>query len=203
MGCAVSSFHSARRFRRIDPADFDEEYLFSEDEFGPARSFGQYRVGGGNLPPDDRQGIPSPFVIQHLASDPGPILYQAEMDHGLAYRALRPLGCWSVLLTILNPYRLCSGLLCSVDETCCWLRKEYSTRNFYYVYSNRIVTNRPQFAFPWAFCTIERWSRDHIITHGFDRGSYGFSRVNSGTIHYCCCCWPLFGGVVARHCKAT
>lgn len=150
MGCAVSSFHSARRFRRIDPADFDEEYFFSEDEFGPARSFGQYRVGAGNLPPDDRQGIPSPFVIQHLASDPGPILYQAEMDHGLAYRALRPIGCCSVLLTILNPYRLCSGLLCSVDETCCWLRKEYSTRNFYYVYSNRIVTNRPQCAFPWA-----------------------------------------------------
>lgn len=107
-----------------------------------------------------------------------------------------------MVLTIINPYRLCNGICTSADEACCWFRKEYSTRNFYYVYSNRIVSNRPQFAFPWALCTIERWNRDHIVTHSFDRGSYGFSRVNAGTLSYCCCCWPLFGGVVARHTAA-
>lgn len=33
----------------------------------------------------------------------------------------------------------------------------------------------------------------------FDRGAFGFSVVKFGSIQHLCCCWQVYGGVVARH----
>lgn len=35
------------------------------------------------------------------------------------------------------------NMMIPIDEICCWVRKEYSTRTFLRVYSNRIETNNP------------------------------------------------------------
>lgn len=205
MGCCLSSDHSQRKYRVIpfDLADLDEEYVVvgqdgdTDEDVGQKRSFGDFRVGGNNLVPDVPKGTSSSFLA--LPSDPGPILYQAETDHGHAYRSLRPIALATCVTALCNPYMYFSGACCSCDEMCCWLRKEYSTRNVYYVYSNRVVYNRSRLSFPFGPLGCERWNHDTIVTHPFDRGTYGFSVVKAGTLNHCCCFWPIFGGVVARH----
>jgi hypothetical protein len=46
MGCCSSIPHSQRRYRPVDPADLDEEYV-------SIREFGNFRNGSSNLVPDD------------------------------------------------------------------------------------------------------------------------------------------------------
>lgn len=43
------------------------------------------------------------------------------------------------------------------------------------------------------------WNADDILSHPFDRGAFGFSRVNCGVLESLCCLWPVYGGTVARH----
>ena len=126
MGCCSSIPHTKRRYR--DPADLDEEII-------PLREFGNYRNGTSNLVPDDIDGLPSTHIYKHLATNPDTLLYEADIDQGRAFRFYRP---W-VVCYLLPPYWLyvvSTGLNhffkeCTCDESCCWLRKEYSTRTFF------------------------------------------------------------------------
>jgi hypothetical protein len=85
------------------------------------------------------------------------------------------------------------------DELCCWVRKEYSARTFFRVYSNRIEFNEPRARIPFGYLGCGSWNEDVIATHPFDRGAFGFSRVNSCTTAHTLGIWPSYGGVVARH----
>ena len=131
------------------------------------------------------------------------MLYEAEIDHGRAY------SCINVTNTLV----FCGGIVpvlaaqgisyvlgyFTCDSICCWLRKEYSTRTYFRVYSNRIEINEPQIRCPFGCLGCGSWNADNIKAHPFDRGAFGFSAVRNGTPHHPCCCWPIYGGVVARH----
>lgn len=166
------------------------------------RYFGTNRAGS-NLVPDDIGGLPSTHLAEHLASSKDVILYSAEIDHGKAFRCLRfvylllltPCGfAWLLTQTL---FQLCK--VCTCDEVCCWLRKEYSTRTYFRIYPNRIEVNEPAVRFPYGLLGCGSWSADAIVAHPFDRGAFGFQHVRSASVHYLCCCWPVYGGVVARH----
>jgi hypothetical protein len=168
-----------------------------------SRYFGTFRVGS-NLIPDDINGLPSTHITQSLPTDSQIVLYQAEIDHGKAFECCQ-LTC--IYLTCCGgwiPLIATQGMLvvfgfCTCDEMCCWIRKEYSTRTFFRVYSNRIVLNVPRVRFPYGYLGCGSWSADTILTHPFDRGAFGFSRVHSFTTAHICGVWPAYGGAVARH----
>lgn len=82
---------------------------------------------------------------------------------------------------------------------CCWVRKEYSSRSFFRIYSNRIEVNEPQVRFPFGYLGCGSWNSDKIVVNVFDRGAFGFQHVRAGVSEYLFCCWPVYGGVVARH----
>ena len=152
--------------------------------------------------PDDIDGLPSTHFRDFLPVDEGEVLYEAEIDHGKPFRFYRflPLCLLTPLgLTYLIPKGAAAiTAVCTCDEACCWLRKEYSTRSFYRVHANRIVFNSPT-ARLFGCCGCGSWNADNVKTHPFDRGAFGFSSVPCGTIQHLCCCWPLYGGTVARH----
>ncbi|KAK1735125.1 hypothetical protein QTG54_014191 [Skeletonema marinoi] len=193
MGCCTSSPHSRRKYR--DPADLDEVVV-------PLREFGNYRNGTTNLIPDDIDGLPSTHNYKHLASDPDTLLYEAEIDQGHAFRCCQP---WIAVVCL--PYfwvwaaarglgQVLAG--CTCDEVVCWLRKEYSTRNFFRVYPNRIEFNVPNMRIPFGFLGCGSWNADNIITNPFDRGAFGFRRVKSGVCSLLLCIYPVFGETLAR-----
>jgi len=158
------------------------------------RYFGTNRVGS-NLVPDHIDGMPSPHLGEHLASNKDDLLYEAEIDHGKAFRGLRfeyPL----LLMPCGLPHLLAS---CCCDEACLWLRKEYSTRTYFRIYPNRIEVNEPSVRCPFGCFGCGSWNADNIRANPFDRGAFGFSSVRGFSIHYCCCFYPVYGGVVVRH----
>lgn len=168
-----------------------------------SRYFGTWRVGS-NLIPDDINGLPSTLGLEkHLAANKNVILYEAEIDQGKAFRCFRlvfvcfftPWGlAWLISQSV---YKLCT--ICTCDEMCCWVRKEYSSRSFFRIYSNRIEVNEPQVRFPFGYLGCGSWNSDKIVVNVFDRGAFGFQPVRVGVPEYLCCCWPVYGGVVARH----
>jgi hypothetical protein len=94
-------------------------------------------------------------MMNHLATNANLVLYEAEIDHGYAFRCYR-----LAVLCLCTPWGLvylasqgCSKLFkyFSCDEACCWVRKEYSTRTFFRVYPNRIVYNHPLVRKPWGY----------------------------------------------------
>lgn len=193
MGCCTSSPHSGRRFR--DPADLDEVIV-------PLRYFSTNRPGSVMVP-DEVLGLPSTHIEHHLASDCDPILYEAEIDQGQAFRCFRPaFAClctpWGIIYLATKGIsgRMCAAFTC--DAACCWVRKEYSTRTFFRIYSNRIEINLPTMRVPFGFLGCGSWVADNILTHPFDRGAFGFRRVHCCVINYLCCAWPVYGGAVAR-----
>jgi hypothetical protein len=164
------------------------------------RYFGKYRVGS-NLIPDDIDGISSCHIWEQLINDPNILLYESEIDHGRAYRKCRPM-----LLCLLNPLVLLHTIVtgsivqfCLCDELYCWIQKEYTTRTYIRIYSNRIEYNTPHVRFPFGCCGCGSWTSDNIIVHPFDRGTFGFSIVKFGTLSSLCCYWPTYGTVVGRH----
>ena len=169
----------------------------------PLRTFGRYRPNSVWVP-DDIDGLPSTHLDdgQYLPTDPDQLLYSAEIDNGRAFRCFRPEHVlW--LCPPLWPIILAGGInvmcqSCSTcDEMCCYVRKEYFKRTFYRVYPNRIEINEPH-ARCFGMCGCGSWNADVILTHPFDRGAFGFRAVRCGTIELMTCCWPLYGGVVAR-----
>jgi hypothetical protein len=170
--------------------------------FSLCRYFGTRRAGS-NLVPDDIGGLPSTHLHQHLASNNEVMLYEAEVDHGKAFRSLRCIGLALAMPCaapcILSSFGVTHCTKCSCDEMVCWLRKEYSTRTFFRVYSNRIEVNEPSMRCPFGPLGCGSWNADTILVHPFDRGAFGFQYIRSAAWQYLCCCWPIFGGVVARH----
>lgn len=157
--------------------------------------------------PDDIDGVmASPYLQQHLPSNPGPILYEAELDQGRAWRCLRPSIFVIVIYPLLVPFAAVAYLAknlffangFSADEICCWVRKEFATRDFYRVYSNRIEFNAAVTRIPFGYFGCGSWNADAVLTHPFDRGAFGYRRVSSGVFSYLCCLWPLYGSTVAR-----
>jgi hypothetical protein len=155
--------------------------------------------------PDDIQGLPSTLgsLDGHLASKKDAILYEAETDHGKAFRCYR-----GVMLCLFTPWGVTWLLTksisqvcryCSCDEACCWLRKEYSTRTYFRIYANHIEVNEPSVRFPFGYFGCGSWNSDTVVAHPFDRGAFGFQHVRTGSWSYLCCCWPVYGGAVARH----
>ena len=220
MGCCSSSPHARRKYR--DPADLDEIFVSEEDlqqllqnqtnhdhpndtstimpQALPLRTFGKYR-NNGVFVPDDIDGLPSTRLVAKLASKHNAdlVLYQADIDNGQAWRCLRP--PWIVAL-ICSPwiswaYSCLTGGGCTCDEMCLWVRKEYSTRRYYRVYANRIEINAPYARIPFGYLGCGSWNTDFVQQHPFDRGAFGFRRVNLA-VHYCCCVWPCYGDSVAR-----
>eukprot|EP00574_Skeletonema_japonicum_P009692 CAMPEP_0201730842 /NCGR_PEP_ID=MMETSP0593-20130828/23754_1 /ASSEMBLY_ACC=CAM_ASM_000672 /TAXON_ID=267983 /ORGANISM="Skeletonema japonicum, Strain CCMP2506" /LENGTH=327 /DNA_ID=CAMNT_0048223489 /DNA_START=414 /DNA_END=1397 /DNA_ORIENTATION=+ len=51
---------------------------------------------------------------------------------------------------------------------------------------------------PFGFLGCGSWNADHIITNPFDRGAFGFRRVNSGVCSYLLCVYPVYGETLAR-----
>ncbi|KAL3796154.1 hypothetical protein HJC23_000657 [Cyclotella cryptica] len=196
MGCCSSIPHSRRRYRYVDPADLDEEIV-------PIREFGNFRNGTTNLVPDDIDGLPSTDILHRLATNPGILLYEAELDQGRAFRCLRlwpfllPLipTCWAQVASH-GLSNIISG--CACDEPFCWLRKEYSTRAYLKIYPNRIETNNPSLRVPWGVCGCGSWNADAVVAHPFDRGAFGFRSVRCCVADLLCCTWPVYGGVLAR-----
>uniref|UniRef100_A0A7S1VK42 Uncharacterized protein n=1 Tax=Grammatophora oceanica TaxID=210454 RepID=A0A7S1VK42_9STRA len=191
MGCCVSSPHSRRVY--LDPGDLDEEIV-------PLRYFSANRPGSVHVP-DDIVGLSSTWMQQHLATDQSLPLYQAEIDQGTAFRGLRPfsaciLSPWGLAFCLTQLGNACR--FCPCDLTVCWLRKEYSTRTWLHIYSNRIEVNEPQVRIPFGICGCGSWNSDNVVTHPFDRGAFGFRYVPSGIFNYLLCLWPLYGGVMAR-----
>lgn len=195
MSWCCSSPYSARRYPYPDDGHLEEENV-------PIRTFGKYR-SGSVLVPDDIDGLPSTCIPQGLASDPNEILYEAEIDQGRGCRALRPLLC--VLTFLALPFAILYSCIKSVissyglnfDESCLWIRKEYMTRTYYRVYSNRTETNSPVCRL-FGMCGCGSWNGDNILIHRFDRGAFGFRRVRAGLISMLCCIWPLYGWSIAR-----
>lgn len=146
MGCCCSSPHAVRL---PYPNELEEE----QAENIPLRTFGKFRSGSGVLVVDDIVALPSTQIPEALATDPNIILYQAEVDQGRACRGMRPLLCGLTILTLPFAYlyacfkSVVSGYGINCDESCQWVRKEYSTRVWYKVYSNRIETNTPMCRF--------------------------------------------------------
>lgn len=197
MACfCCSSPYSARQYPY--PTDESAEH----DENVPLRTFGKFR-SGSVLVPDDIDGLPSIAIPEGLASDTSDILYQAEIDQGRACRGMRLFLC--VLTVISLPFAflyacvksVISGYGVNCDESCQWVRKEYSSRIWYRVYSNRIETNAPQCRLFGMF-GCGSWNSDVILTHLFDRGAFGFRRVPAGLFSYLCCLWPVYGWSIAR-----
>ena len=87
---------------------------------------------------------------------------------------------------------------CNCDQACLWVRKEYSTRSWYRVYTNRIEVNQPKVRIPWGCLGCGSWNADDILTHPFDRGAFGFRPIRAGELAHLCCIWPVYGGTVAR-----
>mmetsp|Transcript_35186 Transcript_35186/g.51673 ORF Transcript_35186/g.51673 Transcript_35186/m.51673 type:complete len:518 (+) Transcript_35186:41-1594(+) len=195
MGCCASSPYTKRRYR--DPADLDEAIV-------PLRHFGTFR-NNSNVIPDDIVGLPSTHIIPCLATDTSEILYDVEIDQGAAFGCLRPIilclafpPCWVYCI----PKVMASGVAAILgyfdcDQACCWVRKEYSTRRFIRVFSNRIEFNQPTCRL-WGMFGCGSWNTDNIQTNPFDRGAFGFRPVSSGVSAYLCCLWPVYGGAVAR-----
>ena len=183
MGCCCSSPYTQRRYR--DPATDEEE------DFVPIRYFSTNRVGS-NFVPDDIGGLPSTHLQEYLASSKDVMLYQAELDHGKAFRFFS--FQW---LLFIKPPGLIEKMSC--DEMCCWVRKEYSTRTYFRIYPNRIDVNEPTCRCPFGCLGCGSWNGDKIVSHPFDRGAFGFQQVRCGAPASCFCCQPVFGGVVARH----
>lgn len=165
--------------------------------------FGTNRVGS-NLVPDDCSALFSAHLHDFLPSDAELILYEAEIDHGQAFRCLNALTLPLQVLAAV-PSAVFSGLSsvfgqkCTVDHPFCWVRKEYSTRSFFRVYGNRIEINEPQIRIPFGFLGCGSWNSDQIVNHPFDRGAFGFSVVRGYSKEHACLVFPIFGGVVARH----
>ncbi|GAX15728.1 hypothetical protein FisN_3Hh203 [Fistulifera solaris] len=195
MGCCYSSPHSKRKYRRVDPGDLDEIDV-------PLRYFGTNRAGS-NLVPDDCSAFYSAYLDDFLPVNAEVVLYEAEIDHGQAFR------CCSALTLPLQflfkvPSAVFSGLVstllhCSFDQPWCWVRKEYSSRTFFRVYGNRIEINQPQLRIPFGFLGCGSWNSDQSVNHAFDRGAFGFSVVRGYSSEHACLVFPVFGGVVARH----
>ena len=145
--------------------------------------------------PDDIVGLPSTHIYEHLAVVPSEILYEAEIDQGTAYRCVRPL----IAIYLCPPmwvYLASTGIgqfidYFSCDEVCCWVRKEYSTRNYVRVYSNRIQVNQPKVRYFGCF-GCGSWNADDITVHQFDRGAFGFRRIPL-TYHNLAICCPEYG----------
>jgi len=155
-----------------------------------------------NLVPNDIEGLPSTHMYKHLATDPDTLLYEAEIDHGRAFRSLRP---WLFVFFLPYAWVILIGKGISkffryfnCDEVCCWVRKEYMTRTWFRVYPNRIEVNYPLVRVPWGCCGCGSWNSDNIISHPFDRGAFGFKPIRCCSPHFLCCIWPIYGEVVGR-----
>lgn len=81
--CCASP-HSARRYPELAKEQNDEENIPLQDR----RTFGHYR-SGSVLVPDDIAGLPSTQMRHTLASNPDPVLYEAEIDQGRGMRGIR------------------------------------------------------------------------------------------------------------------
>ncbi|CAB9527964.1 expressed unknown protein [Seminavis robusta] len=200
MGCCTSSPHAKRRY--LDPADLVEEFvdiLPDNTSTGPRlRTFGRYRPNQVFVP-DDIDGLPSSKLNHKLATSPNTVLYTAEIDNGKSWDFLRP----CLLIIPLWPWValqwwLANGCEIHCDLICCWVRKEYSTRTYYRVYANRIEVNDPRVRFPFGVLGCGSWTADHVLSHPFDRGAFGFHRVRFGVPSLLCCVYPTSGDVVAR-----
>ena len=76
------------------------------------------------------------------------------------------------------------------DEFCCWVRKEYMSRNYLRVYlmsrnylrvyPNRIDVNDVKVRF-FGRLGCGSWNSDNILAHPFDRGAFGFRPVICGS----------------------
>jgi hypothetical protein len=215
MGCCSSSPHSNRRYQHVNIPPIQEGDYYDDDDIDDddnvagmkgqmrIRHFGTIRSGGVTVP-DDIGGMPSTHILEYLPTSADPILYEAEIDQGKAFRCLRP--AFFCLITPCGLVYVFTKLLgswsffaqCTCDEICCWVRKEYSTRTWFRIYSNRIEINNPRVRIPWGLCGCGSWNADKIVAHPFDRGAFGFRKVHCGVINYLCGTWPLYGGVVAR-----
>ena len=106
MGCCASSPHSHRRYRIVNAGhgDDDDDVYYDDDdavddEFAAVgdgqrapplmRHFGTFRSGGVTVP-DDINGLPSTHILGYLPTSADPILYEAEIDQGRAFRSYRP-----------------------------------------------------------------------------------------------------------------
>lgn len=163
------------------------------------------------MPPDDIDGVlASPHLRSHLASNADPVLYEAEIDQGRSWRCIRPFLITIFFYPIFIPFIALANFLknllfsqgCSCDEVCCWVRKEFSTRGFYRVYSNRVEYNVAATRIPFGWFGCGSWNSDGILTHVFDRGAFGFKRVGGGVLSYLCGLWPVYGGTVARQVRS-
>jgi hypothetical protein len=213
MGCCHSSPYSNRVYR--DPGDLDECYEgegetqqdANEDTTTRKRAFQQTRAFGvirnnSNVMPNDLGALPNAFINTHLARVPEECLYDGEIDQGKAFECLRPTlvclllpPCWVLLAS--------SGIstvlgLCNCDRACCWVRKEYASRTYIRIYSNRIEVNQPTVRIPFGWFGCGSWNADSIAAHPFDRGAFGFRPVLSFSLAYLCCCLPIYGRAVAR-----
>ena len=172
---------------------------FGSHHTNTCRYFGQFRNNSVVIPDDIDGVLASPYLENHLPSRTYPILYQAELDQGQSWRCIRPflvtVICYPILLPFIVLTNVVKNLLfsqgCSCDEVCCWVRKEYSTRSFYRVYSNRIEYNVSAARIPFGYFGCGSWNADAVVTNVFDRGAFGFRRVSCGVFSYLCCCWPL------------
>ena len=130
-------------------------------------------------------------------------LYEAEIDQGKAWKGIRPL--MPIIFFLSLPFVVIASLFKDVfkdygangDQACCWVRKEYSTRTFLRVYPNRIEVNSPSCRLFGLF-GCGSWDSDNVRSFQFDRGAFGFRRVNAGVISYLCCLWPVYGWTMAR-----
>lgn len=176
---------------------------FSHQLVENSRYFGTNRVGS-NLVPDDCGALSSAHFHDFLPSDAELVLYEAEIDHGQAFRCFSTVALPFDLLVAL-PSAIYSGLSsifsqkCYFDHPCCWVRKEYSTRSFFRVYGNRVEINEPQIRIPFGFLGCGSWNSDQIVNHPFDRGAFGFSVVRGCSKQHACLVFPICGGNVARH----
>lgn len=168
------------------------------------RTFGRlYRSGSGVQVPDDLSALPSAHIHSNFFGDPTLPLYEAEIDQGYGCRGIRPLV--PILLIVSIPLAAAVVVLKQVfssygfrcDESFQWVRKEYSSRIYYRVYSNRIEVNTPSCRL-FGMLGCGSWNTDVIQTHPFDRGAFGFRRVNTLVVSYLCCLWPTYGWTVAR-----
>ena len=154
--------------------------------------------------PDDIDGLPSTednSVSEVLFTDPTICLYEAEYDQGVGWRCLRP--AWLICIHNLLIWIIAVGIAnffkhVTCDQACCWVRKEYSSRIFFRVYSNRIETNIPYKRWPWGLLGCGSWNTDNIKVHPFDRGAFGFRSSNGKALASLCCLCPVYGGVVLR-----
>ena len=171
--------------------------------------------------PDDIDGLPSAEDTEASSlffTDPTICLYEAEYDQGMGWRCFRP--TWFIFYQYVLVWIVAVGLVnflkkATCDEVCCWVRKEYSSRVFFRVYSNRIETNVPFKRWPWGLWGCGSWNTDNIkgelityiicyfLTHNikvhpFDRGAFGFRSSNGKTFASMCCLCPVYGGVVLR-----